>query len=175
MIDFFKKIFCAKSLKGDENLPPRPDDWKLTMSDLMQEMNEGKRKQVGHPEIGWAREYENSLIPKNYRFPQKGDLYESKIDQTITFLTAWKAPFTGGGKSTLKKGDKIWIADKPTNDKPTRTYALPVDYKLLEERMVSFSDRNSPKYGGFYFSVSTIDLNEKFTLVQTDFSKEMYE
>ena len=70
-----------------------PAGWNLTISDLLKELTEGKRKQLGSPETEWARAYERSLIPKAYRFPRKGDLYESKIDQEIEFLTSWTAPF----------------------------------------------------------------------------------
>ena len=90
-------------------------------------------------------------------------------------MTAWEAPFTGGGESKLFKGEKIWISSDPIENKPISTYALPADYKGLEQRMVSSTDRNAPKYGGFYFSINTKDLNENFILVQTGFSKAMYE
>lgn len=170
-----KDIIRRKSKNNSDSIPLCPEGWNLTISDLMQEMNDGKRKQVGHPEIEWAREFERSLIPEDYRFPQKGDLYESKTDQTIEFLTSWAAPFTGGGESTILKGEKIWISSDPSDKKPISTYALPVNYKELEQRMVASSDRNAPKYGGFYFSIKTNDLNENYILIQTGFSKAEYE
>ena len=175
MKNLMKKIIGKKKKVDSDTIPPRPKDWKLTISDLMQEMSEGKRTQIGQPELEWAREYQKSLIPSDYRFPQKGDLYESKIDQEIEFLTAWAAPFTGGGKSNVFKGERIWISSDPIEAKPIGTYALPVDYKKLEQRMVSSSDRNAPKYGGFYLSIDTKILNEKFTLITTGFCKEKYE
>ena len=73
------------------------------------------------------------MIPEDYRYPQKGDLYESKIDQTIEFMTAWEAPFTGGGESKLFKGEKIWISSDPIENKPISTYALPADYRMNKE------------------------------------------
>ncbi len=187
MINKVIKIFCSlsenlikkkigKKKQADFNtIPPRPKDWKLTLSDLMQEMKEGKRKYIGQPELEWAREYQKSLIPADYRFPQKSDLYESQINQEIEFLTAWAAPFTGSGKSTLYKGERIWVSSDPIDVKPIGTYALPVDYKKLEQRMVSSSDRNAPKYRGFYLSVDTKILNENFILITTGFCKEKYE
>ncbi len=36
-------------------------------------------------------------IPDKIRFPSKGDVYESKENQTIDFMTAWSKPFTGDG------------------------------------------------------------------------------
>ena len=155
-------------------IPKFPEEWKLTISDLMLELKEGKRKQVGYPELDWARAYERSLIPDYYRFPARGDLYESQLDQEVEFLTAWSAPFTGSGKSTLFKGERIWIDDDPVDEKAIGAYALPVEYLKLESRMVNDSDRNADKYGGFYFHIDTKTLNEKFRLIQTRFRKEKY-
>jgi hypothetical protein len=176
MRGWLRKIFGTKKTVDNTkptDRPPRPDDWKLTIDDLMREMKEGKRKLVEQPYIDWAREYEISVIPKNYRFPKTGDLYESLTDQEIDFMTAWAAPFTGGGTGKILKGEKIWIPEQ-TDEKCTGTYADPVDYALLEQRMVSETDRSADKYGGFYFFIKTVDLNEKFKLVDTGFKKERY-
>lgn len=169
MKDWIKRIFGETS---DKTKPP--PDWNLTIADLLNEMTEGKRKSLGYPELGWAREYEKSRIPKNYRFPQQGDLYEALIDQEIEFLTSWTAPFTGSGKATLHKGERIWIDSETVDKNPIGAYALPVDYVTLETRMVSEQDRTAPNYNGFYFHFSTIDLNEKFRLIGPGFKKEKY-
>ncbi len=172
-MNFFRKIFGHnKSKRESKNPVSRPENWNKTISDLMQEMKEGKRHEVGQPEIDWAREYERDLIPENYRFPKEGDLYESKLDQEIEFLTAWSAPFTGGGNGTLFKGEQIWINSGPLEEKPIGSYALPVKYTELEKRMVSESDRNTPNYGNFYFHFDTKTLNENFNLIKIGFKKE---
>jgi hypothetical protein len=137
----------------------------------MAEMEAGKRKSVGQPELDWAREYERSLIPDGARFPQKGDVYESLDDQKVTYMTAWSAPFTGGGEATLLKGERVWIDSSPTEKKPIGTYALPVEYNKLEKRMVPREEREAPRYGGFYFYFNTVDLNDKFRLVETGYTK----
>jgi hypothetical protein len=176
MRDWLRKIFGTKKTVDNSKptgRPPRPADWKLTIGDLMREMKEGKRKLVEQPYIDWAREYEISVIPKDYRFPKTGDLYESLTDQEIDFMTAWAAPFTGGGTGKILKGEKIWVPEQ-TDEKCTGTYADPVDYAGLEQRMVSETDRSADKYGGFYFFIKTVDLNEKFKLVDTGFKKERY-
>lgn len=147
----------------------RPADWNLTVEDLFAEMNAGKRKSLGQPEIEWAREYEKSLIPKGTRFPKKGDVYESNTDQTIHYMAAWSAPFTGGGKATLLKGERIWIDKDPSEERSIGSYALPIEYDKLEKRMVSLEDREEPKYNGFYFYFNTVALNSDFTLVQTEY------
>lgn len=173
MKEFFKKLFGSKS-SATSDKSKFPADWNLTVLDLMKELENGKRKQLSDPELSWAREYERSLIPTNYRFPKKGDLYQSKFDQMIDYMTAWSAPFTGGGTTKIFKGEKIWIDSEPSDDKPIGTYALPVDYKDLEQRIVPYSDRTAFKYDGYYFHISTKTINENFDLIQTDFEKEKY-
>jgi len=152
-----------------ETATERPADWNLTLDDLWAEMNAGKRKSVGQPEIEWAREYEKSLIPEDTRFPNKGDVYKANSDQVVHYMTAWSAPFTGGGEATLFKGERIWIDNDPNDEKPLGTYALPVEYRKLEKRMVPAEEREEPRYGGFYFHFKTVDLNKNFTLVQTGY------
>ncbi|MGD0339981.1 MAG: hypothetical protein ABSB78_14465 [Bacteroidota bacterium] len=150
----------------------RPPDWNLKISDLVEEVKAGKRKFIGTTEIIWAREYERSLIPDGVRYPQKGDVYESLKDQTVHYLTAWAAPYTGGGDTTLLKGEQFWIKSEPLEKNPIGTYALPIEYKKLEERMVPGSDRDNSKYRGFYFAFTTVELNNNFKLVQTGYTNE---
>ena len=135
----------------------------------MEEMTSGKREHIGEPELTWSHEYERNLISDSYRFPKKGDLYESNQDQEINYLTSWSAPFTGGGKATLFKGEKIWIDSEPIEQEPIGVYALPVDYEELELRIVPSSDRNAGKYNGYYLSIDTKVLNEKFQLIEENF------
>lgn len=172
-MNLFRKIFGLNKTKIEtKKTVSCPENWNKTISDLMQEMKDGKRHEVGQPEIDWAREYERSLIPENYRYPKEGDLYESKFDQEIEFLTSWSVPFTGGGNTTLFKGEKIWINSGPNEEKPIGSYALPVEYLELEKRIVSEKDRNKPNYGNFYFHFDTIILNDNFNLIQTGFKKK---
>lgn len=172
MINFFKKIFGRQ--KQTDEKQAFPSDWNFTISDLMKELATGKRKEIRDPEMTWAREYERSLIPSNYRFPQKGDLYAASYDQDVDFLTSWSAPYTGGGTTKLFKGEQVWVDSNPSEKKPIGAYLLAVNYKELEERIVSESDRRSFKYGSFYFSINTKTLNEDFKLLQTDFNKEKF-
>jgi hypothetical protein len=169
-MNWIKKHFSKRAREGSaRTIPERPPDWNLTLDDLMAEMKAGKRKSVGNPQAEWARQYERSLIPECTRFPRKGDLYESKCDQTVDYLTDWRAPFTGGGKAVLFKGERIWVDNDPLDEKPLGAYALPVEYERLESRMVPQEERESPKYNGFYFHFKTVDLNKNFALIQTGF------
>ena len=147
---------------------PPPPGWNKTIADLFDEMRRGERKSVGGPEVEWARAYERSQLPSDTRFPRKGDLYEAIEDMEVKFLTSWSAPYTGSGKGMLRMGDQVRVDDDPLDDQAISTYAVAVDYAALEERLVSFSDRKEPRYSGFYFSLSTADLNRRFKLIQSE-------
>jgi len=149
--------------------PPRPADWNKTIDDLFQEMNAGLRKDIRQPELDWAREYTRSLIPDGLRYPQQGDVFESLVDQPIRYMTAWRAPFTGGGDSTILAGERVWIDSAPSHEKPISVYALPIEYEKLEKRMVPIKERSAAKYNGFYLSIVTMVLLEKYMLVDTHY------
>lgn len=167
---WIKCLFRKHSTRQAVVIPPeRPADWTLTLDDLFAEVKAGKRKSVGSPEVDWAREYELDLLPEGVRFPQKGDLYESKQDQTVAYMTAWAAPVTGGGEALLRKGERIRVHDVPRYEKSLGTYAVAAEYEELEQRMIPREVREDPRYGGFYFYFGTVDLNRDFKLVQTSF------
>ena len=165
---FLDKLFGSKSKQSAPPAarPPRPEGWNFTYADLMAEMKAGKRHSIGQPELDWARDYERSLIPAEMRFPQKGDVYEALQDMEVEFMTAWAAPFTGGGNGMLMQGERVIVHFEPAEAKPIGAYAKAVEYKAVEERMVPASERTSRKYGGFYFYFSTVELNTKFALVR---------
>lgn len=174
-MNFFKKVFRFKTKKHKSITLPK--EWNKTSSDLFNELKNGERKEITAQEINWAAEYERQQIPIKYRFPKKGDLYESKIDQEVDYLTHWLAPYTGGGTTKLHKGEKIWIEfdyKKHRQYRPISAYALPVNYYEIEKRVVPSSERNAGKYDGFCFSISTNSLNEDFILIEENFSKEKY-
>ncbi len=169
ILDLIRRLIGKPRVLKPTPVPPMPSDWKLTYADLVAEAKAGKRKSIGRAEMEWAKEYERSLIPADMRFPQKGDLYESLADQTVEYMTAWAAPYSGGGTGTLFAGEQVWIHSAPRDEKPIGEYALPVEYKKLEERMVPESERTSSKYGGFSLYFTTVELNTNFKLVRTGF------
>ncbi len=132
----------------------------------MAEMHAGTRPKISGDELAWAREYERSLIPEGTRFPRKGDVYESLEDQTVDYRTEWAAPYEGGAQTTLFKGERVRVNWVPDEAKPVGVSTVPVEYKKLEERIVPRQERESSKYGGFYFYFTTIELNTKFKLVK---------
>ncbi|MEW6077460.1 MAG: hypothetical protein AB1724_06605 [Thermodesulfobacteriota bacterium] len=167
-MNFLNRLWKRRQTIRKTERPPRPEGWNLTIADLMAEVEAGRRKTLGPPELDWARDYERSLIPETMRFPAKGDVFEALQDMEVEFMTAWSAPFTGGGKAVIKQGEKVRVDSEPSESRPIGTYAVAVDYKTMEERMVPAADRNASKYGGFYFYFSTIDLNTRFALVPMD-------
>lgn len=146
----------------------RPPDWNLTVSDLMAEVSAGKRGSIEDRELSWANEYERSLLPQGTRFPRKGDLFESKCDQEVTFMTFWAAPFTGGGTTTLLQGEQVYVDVDPDGDSPLSVYAVPVEYEKFESRTVPNEEREDPKYSHLYLSLKTAALNVDFRLVDSD-------
>jgi hypothetical protein len=82
--------------------------------------------------------------------------------------TAWAAPVTGGGEGVLMKGDRVVVDTEPVEPQAISTYASAVDYAAVEQRIVPAADRSAPKYGGFYFSFKTVDLNRKFRLIHEE-------
>jgi hypothetical protein len=145
-----------------------PAGWNKTFADLREEMQRGERAFIGHPEMDWARQYERTLIPSSVRFPQLNDVYEALEDMHVRYMTSWRAPFTGGGEGDIRKGDRFRVDHAPSQPEPIGVYVIAVDYDELEKRMVPESDREHPKYSGFYFSFNTVELNEKFQLVHAE-------
>ena len=169
-MNFFQRLFRKEPVVRPAVVwPERPADWKFTMSDLMQQMKGGKISSIRQPELGWARDYERSLIPAGVRFPVKGDVYESLREQPISYMTAWMSPYTGSGEAVLMQGERVWINSAPRDEMPIGANAIPMDYKRLEERMVPADIRQAGKYGGFYFFLNTTDLNKNFKLVATGY------
>jgi hypothetical protein len=137
-----------------------------TIDDLMAELKAGKKKLIAGEELERARDYERSLLPADTRFPARGDVYEAIEDLEVDYITSWAAPFTGGGRATLRRGERVTIQYAPPNPPPVMVYAAPVQYKAGEARVVPEADRKAPKYGGFAFALKTSELNTKFRLVQ---------
>ena len=162
------KIILHWFKKPNVDIPisPMPPGWSHTISDLFDEMAQGKRRSVGDPEAAWAMEYERSLLPKDTRYPKKGDIYESLDDIVVNYMTSYSAPFTGSGDGLLKKGEKLCVCTGPVGDKPINVYLNPLNYKTVESKMIPETDRTDPKYQGYYLSIETMVLVTKFNLVE---------
>lgn len=122
--------------------PPAPPGWNKTIQDLTDEAKKSGSA-VGSPEVDWGRDYECSLIPGGTRFPKKGDVYEAIQDTNVNYMTAWSAPYTGGGEGILHAGDRVLVPHDPIYRHPVAVYANAVDYARLEERMIPESERSN--------------------------------
>jgi len=155
----------ASFFRDMTKIPPAPEGWNKTFADLDAEYKSGARRTpAGSPEIDWARDYERSLLPADTRFPLLGDVYEVLEDLEVHYLTSWRAPFTGGGKGRLLRGDRIVV--RYMLPKPIAVSADAVNYREIEARVVPESERKVQGYDGFSFSIKTADLNTKFRLVR---------
>ena len=172
-MNFLRRLFGnTKPVPPSRQMPPAPSDWRLTIDDLMREMKEGKRKSIGSPEVDWARDYERSLLLSSTRFPKQGDVYSAIEDMEVSYMTAWRAPFTGGGKTTIRRGERFWIDSAPSSQQPISVYAVAMRYDALELEVIPAVERENPKYNGYYFSFKTEDLNTRFHLVDENYQKE---
>jgi hypothetical protein len=133
----------------------------------MQDLKSKRRASVEPHEWAWAREYERARIPPDVPVPRKGDVYACRADRRVDYLTAWSAPFTGGGESVLRAGERVWIHCDPGEERPLGVYAQALDYDALERRMVPRKEREAARYGGFYFYFPILDLARDFDLVAT--------
>ncbi len=127
-------------------------------------MNAGKRRMINRDEIELAKAYKRRPMPKDIRYPREGEIYESIEDVTVTYMTSHHAPFTGGGKAVLPKGEQVRVY-KPDNDRPDGVYCNPLRYDELHEQIVPAEERANEYYSNYYFSIDTITLNKSFRLV----------
>jgi hypothetical protein len=157
----------------NRQMPPAPPGWNKTIQDLTDEAKK-TGSAVGSPEVEWARDYERSLIPAGTRFPKIGDVYEATKDITVSYLTSWSAPFTGGGSGILKKGERVIIDYEPL-PRPIAASAKAINYTRVEEGMVPESERSNKKYSGFYLVLKTLELSRDFKLVHEEPTSAEYQ
>lgn len=110
-------------------------------------------------------------MPPGTRFPKGGDIYETIRDFEISYMTAHRAPFTGGGQAILPKGERVRVSDS-ANPEPLGVYCEPLNYDVLHERIVSAGERAHQQYQGYYFHIDTVDLNQCFKLVESSSSPD---
>ena len=103
-------------------------------------------------------------MPKDIRYPRDGEVYEALEDFPISYMTAHHAPYTGGGKAVLPKGEKVRVC-KPVREKPISVYCDPLRYDELHEIIVPLAERENERYSNYYFSIKTVELNASFRLV----------
>jgi hypothetical protein len=169
MLKFLKDVFFRKATPNVTS--GRPKDWKKTGTDLYNEMHSGLRSFIPQEELEWAVDYERSLIPSGYKFPKKGYVYEALEDLDVEIEVWYNAPGSGSDDGKLFKGEKVWIYYE-LGDKDIQPCLHPLEYKKLEERLVSIEFRELSFYAGYSIVIRTTTLNEKFRLIEKNYAGE---
>ena len=98
---------------------------------------------------------------------ERGQRYRAKVDVSVTCMTSWAAPFTGGYERVLPKGETIVISNNPPPG-ATAVYADPENYRRLHSTMVPVRDRlQFWVYRGYYLCVRLAQLDSAFEPVST--------
>ncbi len=107
----------------------------------------------------------NELIPTGLSPQKGGEVFEAIKDVEINYLTHFMAPYTGGNKAKLLKGERV-IIGKPNKDKPLGYYCYPINANEVEERIIPYSDKDSPLYNGFSLYIDTLSVNKDFKQIK---------
>jgi hypothetical protein len=89
-----------------------------------------------------------------------GEKYRSTQPLDVGVLTAWAAPATGGSRAILPAGEAFTIANEPAQG-ATAVYCNLDNYEALHSHLVVESERNDPKYRGYYLSIRLADIVDK--------------
>jgi hypothetical protein len=109
--------------------------------------------------------FQKHLCRQDYLYPKGGEVFEAVQEVQISYLTHFMAPYTGGDKAKLLKGERVIII-KPNQDKPLGYYCYPINADEVEERIIPSSDKNDPAYNGFSLSIDTKSLNNDFKQIE---------
>lgn len=136
-----------------------------TIDELFAELKVGKRTSINEKELENGRKLSKALMPTGLFYPKGGEVFETIQDTEISYLTHFMAPYTGGDKGTLLKGERILIV-KPSQDRPLSYYSNPINADEVEERIIPKSDKSDPAYDGFSLSIDTKLLNSNFKQIE---------
>ena len=134
-----------------------------TVDELFDEVKKGKS--VSGKAFDNARKLSKVLMPTGLFYPKGGEVFEAVQNVQISYLTHFMAPYTGGDKAKLLKGERV-IVSKPNQDKPLGYYCYPINADEVEDRIIPYSDRNDPAYNGFSLSIDTKSLNTDFKQIE---------
>src|SRR5258708_16398151 len=83
---------------------------------------------------------------------RRGEHYRSVTDVTMTVMTSWSAPYTGGSEAILPAGETFAVLNDPPAQ-ATAVYCRPDNYPRLHKRYVRSQDLCHPFYRGYYPTV----------------------
>ena len=104
-----------------------------TVDELFDKVKKGKT--VSGKSFENARKLSKALMPTGIFYPKGGEVFEASQDVQITYLPHFMAPYTGGEKAKLLKGEKV-IISKPNQDKPLGYYCYPINADEVEDRII---------------------------------------
>jgi O-acetyl-ADP-ribose deacetylase (regulator of RNase III) len=136
-----------------------------TIEELFAELKVGRRSSINEKELDKGRKLSKALMPKGLFYPIGGEVFEAIQDVEISYLTHFMAPYTGGDKGKLLKGERV-IISKPNQDKPLGYYCYPINADEIEDRIIQYSDKDDPAYNGFSLSIDTKLLNKDFKQIE---------
>lgn len=134
-----------------------------TFDELFDQVKKGKK--VSKKAFDNARKRADALLPTRLFYPKGGEVLEAVQDVQISYLIYFMAPYTGGGNSKLFKGERV-IVGKPNKDKALGYYCYPINADDIEDRVIPYSDQNSPVYNGFSLFIDTKSLNKEFKRIE---------
>jgi O-acetyl-ADP-ribose deacetylase (regulator of RNase III) len=132
-----------------------------TFEELFLELKKGKRQTIESKTAENARKLEDALLPKGLIFPKGGEVYEALHDVEINYLTYFMAPYSGGDKAILPKGERV-IIHTPKKQRPIGYYCTPINYGEIEKAIIPAATFDDPAYTDYSLSVKTLLLNKDF-------------
>lgn len=135
--------------------------WRKTLDDLSAEMKAGTRRIVSREELELAKALTRRRMPTGLRYPRGGEVYEATTDVVVTYMTAHHAPFTGGGKAMLPRGERVRVSGF-AGERPISVYCDPLRYDALHQQIVPAEERANAYYSNYYLCIETVALNRSF-------------
>jgi O-acetyl-ADP-ribose deacetylase (regulator of RNase III) len=134
-----------------------------TVDELFDDVKKGKT--VSGKAMDKARKLSKALMPTGLFYPKGGEVFEAIQDTQISYLTHFMAPYTGGDKTKILKGERV-IVSKPNQQKQLSYYCYPIEANEIENRIIPLSDRDDPAYNGYSLSIDTKSLNRDFKQIE---------
>jgi hypothetical protein len=66
-----------------------------------------KRQTIEGKTLDNARKLTQALMPEGLFYPKGGEVFEAIKDVQISYLTHFMAPYTGGDKAKILKGERV--------------------------------------------------------------------
>jgi O-acetyl-ADP-ribose deacetylase (regulator of RNase III) len=136
-----------------------------TIEELFDELKVGKRNSISEKELDRGKKLSKALLPSGLFYPSGGEVFEALQDVEINYLTHFMAPYTGGEKAKLLKGERVKVS-KPTQVKQLSYYCYPINASEIENRIIPFTDKDDPAYNGYSLSIDTKSLNNDFKKIE---------